>query len=80
MGFKSSIADPDVWVREATKRDCEEYCEYILVYVDNLLAISLDARLVILEIAEKFKMNKDKIDPPEIYLGERLVNKSLNGK
>ena len=80
MGFKSSIAEADVWMREATKSDSEEYYKYILVYVDDLLAISSDARLVILEVAEKFKLKKDKIDQPEIYLGGRLAKKSLNGK
>ena len=80
MGFKSSIADPGVWMREDMKSDGEDYYEYILVYVDNLLEISSDARLVILEVVEKFKLKKDKIDPPEIYLGGRLSNESLNRK
>ena len=67
-------------MREATNSDGEEYYKYILVYVDDLLAISSDARSVILEVAEKFKLNKDKIEPPEIYLGGRLAKKSLNRK
>ena len=54
MGFKSSIADLDVCMREAKKSNGEEYFEYILVYMDNLLAISSDKRSVILEFAEKF--------------------------
>ena len=27
MGFKSIIADPDVWMRESTKSESEEYHE-----------------------------------------------------
>ena len=50
MGFTSSIADFDVWMREATKSDGEEYTKYILVYVEDLLAISLDVRSVTLEV------------------------------
>ena len=80
MGFKSIISDSDVWMREATKGDGEEYYEYSLVYVDYFLAISSDARSVILEVAENFKLKKDKIEPPVIYLGGRLAKKSLNGK
>ena len=72
MVFKSSIADPDVWMREATKSDGEEYYEYILVYIDDLLAISSDARSFIPEVAENFKLKKDKIDLPEIYIGGRI--------
>ena len=30
IGFMSSIADPDVWMRAATKPTGETYCECIL--------------------------------------------------
>ena len=43
--------------------------------MDDLLAISLYVQSIILELAEKFKLNKYKIDPPEVYLGWRLENK-----
>ena len=33
MGFKTSVTDPGVWYREAKNIGCEEYYEYILVYV-----------------------------------------------
>ena len=74
-GFKSSTADPNVWKREATKSDVKEYYKYILFYVDDLLMISSVAISVILEVAEKFKLKKDKIDSPEIYIGGRLAKK-----
>ena len=80
MGFTSSIADPDVWMRPHIKPDGEKYYEYILVYVDDLLAISMDATAVIREVAEKFKLKKDKIVPPKVYLGGKLAKKTLNGK
>ena len=57
MGFKSSTTDPDVWMIEATTSYGDEYYNYILVYVDYLLVISSDVRSVILEVAEKFKLN-----------------------
>ena len=57
MDFKSSLVDPDVWFREATKEDGEEYYD-ILVYVDDLLALSAIARDVMLEVAEMFKLKK----------------------
>ena len=79
MGFKSSIADPDVWLRKSGKPDGERYYKYVLVYVDDLLAISMDARSVILEVVERFKLKKDIIAPPEVYLGARLTLKTLDG-
>ena len=33
-----------------------------------------------MEVAEKFKLKKYKIDPPEVYLGVRLEKKSFNGQ
>ena len=56
MGFNSSIADPDVLFNPATKADGDQYYEFILVYVDDLLAISQYAVSVIRELPEKFKL------------------------
>ena len=75
MVFKSSIIDPDLWIRPSTKADGEQYYEFILMYVDDILAISQDAVSEIREFSEKFKFKKDKMEPPEIYLGGRLVSK-----
>jgi hypothetical protein len=38
--YKSSLADPDVWLRAATKANGEHYYEYIFVYVDDILVLS----------------------------------------
>ena len=80
IGFKSSEADPDVWMKPAVKPDGEEYYEYILVYVDDILCISHKAKDTMLLIAKDFKFKKDEIRPPEIYLGARLERKILNGQ
>ena len=45
------------------------------MYVDYLLAISKDSVSTIREFAEKFKLKKDKIEPPEIYLRGKLSRK-----
>ena len=42
IGFKSSPADPNVWIRPTIKPDGGEYYEYLLLYVDNILVISID--------------------------------------
>ena len=49
IGFIPTRADPDVWHRPAVKADGFEYYEYILCYVDDLLAISHDAEKVLKE-------------------------------
>ena len=49
------------------------------MYSENMLAISQYAVSVIREVADKFKLKKDKIEPPEIYPRGRLESKELNG-
>ena len=80
IGFRSSIADPDVWMRAAVKPDGQKYYEYILVYVDDILCISHDAKAPMLAITRNFKFKKNDISPPQVYLGARLEKKELNGK
>ena len=75
IGFKSSEADPDVWLKPAVKTDGEEYYKYILVYVDDILYISHKAKETMSLIAKDFMFKKDEIKPPEIYLGARLEKK-----
>jgi Reverse transcriptase (RNA-dependent DNA polymerase) len=42
MGYKSSLADADVWTKPNIKPDGFEYYEMILVYVDDILVVSLE--------------------------------------
>jgi len=39
-GFTSSRVDPDVWHRLSKQSTGEEYYEYVLLYVDDVLVIS----------------------------------------
>jgi hypothetical protein len=41
MGFRSSQADPDVWLRPARKQSGEKYYEYVLCYVDDVWQLAL---------------------------------------
>jgi hypothetical protein len=44
LGFKSSLADADVWMMPNVKLKGEYYYDYIFVYVDDLLVLSAFAR------------------------------------
>jgi hypothetical protein len=57
MGFKACFADGDVWLRPSVKPGGEEY-EYILVYVDDILAISVNP-LAIMDTLSKHYTLKD---------------------
>jgi len=69
IGFRPTKADPDVWSRPAVKPDGFQYYEMILVYVDDVIAISHQPGNVIEGIQAVFKLKGDKAEVPEMYLG-----------
>ena len=81
MGFRPTHADPDVWLRPAIKPDGEQYYEYVLVNVDDLLSMSHDARAVLEEVRKegRFKIKGNKIEEPSTYLGATVEKKQMNG-
>ena len=42
MVFTSLVADPDVWFKAPTEKYGNQYCTYILVYVDDILIVDKD--------------------------------------
>ena len=78
LGFKSCLADPDVWMREAVKSDGSKYWEYVLLYVDDALCISENPEKILREgIGEYFALKEESIGPPDIYLGGKLSKVTL---
>jgi hypothetical protein len=72
LGFKSSKADPDVWMRKAKKPSGDIYWEYVLCYVDDILAISHTPRDIIDHILLNVKLKPDSIQPPTMCLGANV--------
>ena len=58
IGFVPTRANPDVWRRPAVKEDGYEYYEYILCYVDDILAISHMAKDALKAVQAIFKLKK----------------------
>jgi hypothetical protein len=78
LGFTSSRADPDVWFRLSTRSTGEEYYEYVLLYVDNVLVISENAEAVMrIEIGKYWKIKEELIGPLTKYLGGKLCEVEL---
>ena len=71
MGYKSSIADPDVFIRMATKPNGDEYYEFLLTYVDDCLCVSAKPEDT-MEVLGKIYDLKDTVKPPERYLGANI--------
>ncbi len=73
LGFTSSHADPDVWFRLSKQATGEDYYEYVLLYVDDVLVISECADKVLLnETGQHFVLREESIGPPSTYLGGKL--------
>ena len=79
IGFVPTRADPDVWRRPAVKEDGFEYYEYVLCYVDDILAISHKAKDALKAVQAVFKLKDDRIEPPDMYLGATLSVMEYNG-
>ena len=78
LGFISCKADPDVWMRPATKADGCEYWEYVLLYCDDTLVISEKGEAVLRqEIGKYFELKEESIGPPSIYLGGKVRKVTL---
>ena len=56
----------------AVKPDREEYYEYIFMYVDNILSISMQPRDAMKVTEHRFKYKNDKVKKPSSYLGAQL--------
>ncbi|GFH61944.1 pol protein [Chaetoceros tenuissimus] len=69
LGFKSCLADPDLWYKACIDSDGNEYYSYILVYVDDLLIIDKNPKRFMEQIQGDFTVKKESISPPDRYLG-----------
>jgi hypothetical protein len=77
IGFRSTTADPDVWLRAAVDVDGTEYYSYVLAYVDDILAIDKDPDAIMKQIGERFKFKNNAVEEPENYLGAKLQKRKL---
>ena len=72
LGYVSSKADPDVWLRPQTKPDGFRYYEYVLVYVDDILHISHDTNPTMFALSKLYRLKEESMGPPTRYLGANI--------
>lgn len=73
LGFKSSYGDPELWVRPGHKAGGTEYWEYVLLYVYDVLVVSVNGENMLRnEIGKYFELKEESVGPPKIYLGGKL--------
>ena len=69
LKFTMCRADNDVWFRRATKSDGSAYYEYLLVYTDDFLVLSMDPHAIIEALQKEVTLKETSIKDPEQYLG-----------
>jgi hypothetical protein len=80
LGFISSLADPDVWIRPSTiPEEQQDYYKYILVNVDDLLVISHRGTELLELLTDKYQYCLKDVGPPKRYLGAVVGRYDKNG-
>lgn len=69
----SCLVDPNIWLRLIARcQSGEEYYKYLLVYVDDLLALSEQPKVICNDINQYFKLKPESVGEPDLYLGSKL--------
>jgi hypothetical protein len=84
LEFDPSKADPDVWMRPATKPDGFQYYEYVLIHTDDLLVVSHCADVIMKSFTDFYTLKEDPATqlpygPPTRYLGADVGQFEVNG-
>ncbi len=79
MGYQSCLADPDVWMKARVKPSGEEYWEYVLAYVDDILVISHEPRKVMDKLQAAYQLKNNSVAKPTQYLGADVMEHTIEG-
>lgn len=72
LGYTSSNADPDVWIRPQVKPNGFEYYEFILVYVDDIMVLSHDTKPTMDTLVSLYRLKEDSVGEPTRYSGANI--------
>ena len=72
LGYSPTKADPDVYLKPSKKQDGSKYYSYLIVYVDDILSIDVNPKVMIDRIGEYFKVKDDSVTFPKMYLGANM--------
>ena len=79
LGYEQCRANLDLWFKAQVRLyESFDYYEYVLMYVDDSLAISHDAMDALDRMYKLFVMKKVSIGDPDIYLGAKRCKVQLD--
>ena len=79
MGFVSTKADPDVWIRKGCKPNGDKIYEYVLCYVDDILFGGLDSKLFMKTLSDTYKLKEGSVKEPDTHLGADISKYTITG-
>jgi hypothetical protein len=79
LRFQPTIADPDVYRRCNRRAGGEEYWELLLVYVDDILIVSHEAKTHLDKLGSFYEFNLSSVGPPTRYLGANVSKATIPG-
>ena len=72
LGFVSSKADPDLWMRSAKKPNGDKLYEYVISYVDDLVFQGINPNEFMEALGKRFTLKAGSVKEPDIYLGANV--------
>ena len=72
LKYKTTRADPDMYMKRKTRKNGEKYYAYLIVYVDDLLSIDEDPEAAINHIGQMFRIKEGSVGFPKMYLGANI--------
>jgi Reverse transcriptase (RNA-dependent DNA polymerase) len=77
LGFRACIADNDVWMRPVESKSRGKLYEYILVYTNDLLCVSLQPQEILNSLDQHYLLKPESIGVPKTYLGADITEYRL---
>lgn len=71
-GFKSCLANPDVWMRPNVKPDGSKHWEHVLCCMDNVLCLSHEPKKIMKFLMDQHAVKAGSIKEPEECLGAAI--------
>ena len=69
MCFVGSRADPDFWMKPASKPDGTEYYQYVICYVDDVTVAMENPKEFMDELGRRFTLKDGSVKEPDMYVG-----------
>ena len=73
LQYRSSLADPDVWLRPNVKTNGDLYYEYVVVYVDDILVVAEYPKRTMDCLAKLYRLKEGSVGKPSTYLGAQIM-------